>query len=345
MRFAARLQNCRASPPVANFAAKERFDAVAQLPNTGQTFTQRREDLRYTFVIMEFFSVLGNRQLLDGGAMFGNCPRQVWTRWCPPDEQNRIDLACRALLIREPGVAGRHPNGRHVLVEAGIGVFFEPKLRERYGVVESDHRLLANLADLGVAPEDIDIVVLSHLHFDHVGGILAAYEANAPLRLAFPNATFVVGHEAWARAQAPHPRDRASFIPGLCELLKQSGRLEIVRTDRCALLGPSYSFTYSQGHTPGLMLTRVACQHGAMTFMGDLIPGSAWVHLPITMGYDRFPELLIDEKKEMLDRVIEGNEWIFFTHDPKIAAAKIERDAGGRYITVQDVERVCWTAG
>src|SRR5262245_1479385 len=107
---------------------------------------------------MQLFGLEGNTQRLDGGSMFGNAPRALWSRWAPPDEQNRIRLACRAMLVREPG-------GRHVLVEAGIGAFFEPKLRERYGVEQPEHVLMASLEGRGVRPEDVDVIVLSHLHF------------------------------------------------------------------------------------------------------------------------------------------------------------------------------------
>src|SRR5688500_8844771 len=141
--------------------------------------------------------------------MFGNAPRPMWEKWIAPDEQNRIPLACRCLVVRDAG--------RVILFEAGIGAFFEPALRERYGVVEDRHVLLESLAAQGIRPEDVDVIVLSHLHFDHAGGVLAAYEPGAPLRLVFPRATYVVGAEAWQRAVAPHARDRASFIPGLTE--------------------------------------------------------------------------------------------------------------------------------
>lgn len=276
---------------------------------------------------MKLVSIEGNTQRLDGGAMFGNCPRAVWDRWADVDAQHRIPLACRALLVREPA--------RNVLLEAGIGAFFEPKLRERFGVQEEGHVLLESLAKAGLRPEQVDVVVLSHLHFDHAGGLLTAWKDGEALGLVFPNASYVVSERAWARANAPHSRDRASFIPELQGLLETTGRLEIVgEGERSDTLGPAYSFTLSEGHTPGLMLTRVeGWSEGPITFLGDLVPGVPWVHLPITMGYDRYAELVVDEKKRLLDRIIAEDGWAFFTHDPKVAAARIERDAKGRYRT------------
>src|SRR5512138_2775512 len=138
--------------------------------------------------------------------MFGNAPKAMWERWIPPDERNRIPLACRCLVMRD--------NGRIILFETGIGAFFEPALRERYGVVEDRHVLLESLAAAGIRPDHVDVVVFSHLHFDHAGGALAKWDAGQPARHVFPRATFVVGAEAWQRAVSPHARDRASFIPG-----------------------------------------------------------------------------------------------------------------------------------
>ena len=279
---------------------------------------------------MKLVSIHGNTQKLDGGAMFGNCPRPVWERWAPPDERNRITLACRALLVIED-------SGRKVLLEAGIGAFFEPKMRERFGVQEDRHVLLESLAKAGVKPEEIDVVVLSHLHFDHAGGVLDAWREGAPRELVFPKASYVVSKRAWERANAPHARDRASFIPELQGLLEATGRLEIVADgEKSKTLGPAYSFTLSEGHTPGLMLTRVeGWSEGPVTFLGDLVPGAPWVHLPITMGYDRYPELLIDEKKGLLEKIRTEKGWAFFTHDPNVAASRIERDASGKYSAVE----------
>ncbi len=273
---------------------------------------------------MKLWSILGNSQRLDGGAMFGNAPRAVWSRWIAPDELNRIPLACRAMLLVEPG-------GRSVLCETGIGAFFEPKLRDRFGVQEAEHVLLANLDAAGFPHDQIDVVVLSHLHFDHAGGLLEAWAEGGERRLLFPNARFVVGRAAWDRACSPHARDRASFIPELQPLLTATGRLEIVEGAHSETLGDAYRLHFSEGHTPGLMLVEVAGEGGPVLFCGDLIPGTPWVHLPITMGYDRYPERLIDEKTALLGDLVGRGGRLFFTHDSAVAMASVTRDERGRF--------------
>ena len=286
---------------------------------------------------MKLWSILGNSQKLDGGAMFGNAPRAMWSQWSPPDAGNRIDLACRALLASPL-------NGKTVLFETGIGAFFEPKLRERYGVVESQHVLLESLRAAGFEHEDIDVVVLSHLHFDHAGGLLAAWREGVAPELLFPNATYLVSESCWDRATNPHSRDRASFIAELPGLLEKSGRVEIVDGTYSQALGHAVRFHYSDGHTPGLMLAEIVGpehvageDHGGVVFCADLIPGRPWVHVPITMGYDRNAELLIDEKREFLEDKLARNVHLFFTHDPGCALAQVTRDAKGRFGTTHEV--------
>lgn len=274
---------------------------------------------------MKLWSLIGNSQQLDGGAMFGNAPKALWSRWIAPDEHNRIPLACRCLLVKDL-------DGRNVLFETGIGAFFEPALRERYGVVEDRHVLLDSLAAAGLTHEDIDVVVLSHLHFDHAGGLLAAWQERQSPQLLFPRATFVVGAGHWQRALKPHPRDRASFIPELQSLLIDSGRLELVDGAHSKVLGDAVRFSYSDGHTPGLMLAEV----GGVVFCADLIPGRFWVHLPITMGYDRYPEKLIEEKQVFLDDKLARDVRLFFTHDHDCAMACVVRDERGRYGTADE---------
>ena len=281
---------------------------------------------------MKIWSIEGNRQWLDGGSLFGNAPRMLWEQWIEPDKRNRIELACRCLLAE-------NLNGLNVLFEAGIGAFFKPKLKERFGVLQDDHVLLRSLHARGVSADEIDIVVLSHLHFDHAGGILSAYEAGQPMRLLFPKAKFLVGETAWERARNPHPRDRASFIPELPKLLEASGRLELVTSDRSDALGDAVRFRYSDGHTLGLMLSEIG-GNGGVLYSSDLVAGRPWVHLPISMGIDRYPELGVDEKRSLLDDMIRCGIRLFFTHDLECAMALPVTDDQGRYTTTDEHKTV-----
>lgn len=282
-------------------------------------------------------SLLGNSQKLDGGAMFGNAPRAMWSQWLAPDQEHRVPLACRCLLVRED-------DGRRILLEAGIGAFFAPELKSRYGVVEEGHVLLDNLAAAGCSHEDIDVVVLSHLHFDHVGGLLAAWDGG-PARLLFPQAQFVVSRTAWQRACAPHARDRASFIPELISLLQNSGRLVLTDGETPACLPADYRFHLSDGHTPGMLLTEIPLEQGPVVYAADLIPGAPWVHVPITMGYDRFPEQLTDEKRRLLDDLLARQGRLFFTHDPHYALAWVRQDGKGRFHAADPLPRLTALAG
>ena len=275
---------------------------------------------------MKLTSLLGNSQKLDGGAMFGNAPKALWEQWYQCDGQNRIHLQCRCLLVQ-------HDN-KNILFETGVGAFFEPKRSERYGIQELNHRLVDELKTIGLTPDDIDIIVLSHLHFDHAGGLLCAYEQNQTPSLLFKRARIIISEQAWQRALKPHPRDKASFIPELTHLLETCGRLERVNGTRSALLGDRFRFHFSDGHTPGMLLTEIETDEGPLVFVADLIPGAAWVHVPITMGYDRFPEILVDEKRRLLADLNARSGKLFFTHDPTIAIGQVHQNEHGKFSVI-----------
>lgn len=277
---------------------------------------------------MNLVSLMGNSQMLDAGAMFGNAPKALWSRWVETDEKNRMQIACRCLLAKDF-------NGKNVLFETGIGDFFEPKLKSRFGINEDNHVLLESLKEQDLSHEDIDVVVLSHLHFDHAGGLLSSWQEDKESELLFPNAGYLVSKKHWQRATNPHPRDKASFVPHLNDLLEKSGRLQLVTGSAHELL-PEVSFEYTDGHTPGMMHAVI---NDDLVFCADLIPGKAWMHVPISMGYDRFPELLIDEKTEFLNKHLQAVHRLFFTHDPDYAVSSI-KNSNGRYTTKDEIKEL-----
>ncbi len=284
--------------------------------------------------MLQLSSIQGNSQWLDGGSMFGNAPRAIWEKWTLPDKLGRIPLSCRCLLLEW--------NNKKILFETGIGAFFEPKLADRFGVQDSQsHILIENLNKMNLDAGDIDFVVLSHLHFDHAGGLLPKYSdlENGKQGLSFPNAQIVIGEEAWKRALQPHPRDRASFIPELNKRLQESKKLVIISDELAPKeLRPHISFTYSHGHTPGQMHSLIHGEKETVIFAGDLIPGVAWVHLPITMGYDRFPEKLIDEKELLYQNFQDKDLSLYFTHDPDWAMGRLTLNEKGHYVA-QDLKK------
>src|SRR5690606_485170 len=180
--------------------------------------------------------------------------------------------------------------------------------------------------------------------FRQPSGLLAPWNEGRPPQLPFPNATYLVRASHRERPRHPHGRVRASFIPELPAVLEDSGRREVVDGPCSQALGETVRFSFSDGHTPGLMLAEIlgpelvdGQPHGGVVFCADLIPGRSWVHLPITMGYDRNAELLIDDKRAFLEDQLARNVHVVFTHDLTSALALVVRDEKGRYRTTHQV--------
>jgi len=277
---------------------------------------------------MKIFSIQGNSMKLDGGGMFGSAPKSMWEKWMKPDGENRIGMATRALLISTERF--------NILCETGTGVFLRPALAERYGVDLSENVLMKSLNEAGFDEADIHYVIHSHMHFDHIGGLIKKPGTGAsPWEFYFPNAKYIISLESFTHAQNPHPGDRASFIQGLTEGLKNSGRLILINETKPAEIPPEIeglvSFVFTNGHTPGQLHSLFSGKKEKVFFTADLIPGTPWVNLPVTMAYDRFAERVIDEKKIYMDMAIDENWLVFYNHDPVYAASRIQRGPGGRY--------------
>lgn len=271
---------------------------------------------------MKCYAIENSSLKLDGGAMFGNAPKELWRRWTACDELNRIPLAARSLLIQTD-------DGQNILFEAGDGSFFEPPLKKRYGIDSTESHLLANLAALGITENDIDIVVLSHLHFDHACGLIPPY-GQVQDRLFFPKAQYFTGKRQWQHGMNPPNREKASFIPLLFQLLQDSNRLQFIEDKGIPEL-PNVRFHYSDGHTVGLVVSEIAYNNQTIVFTSDLAPGLAWTNVSLSMGYDRYAELIVEEKRKLFEELIDKQPLLFYTHDPSVACAKLLRDSNGKF--------------
>jgi glyoxylase-like metal-dependent hydrolase (beta-lactamase superfamily II) len=266
---------------------------------------------------VQLFLISGGRFRLDGGAMFGVVPKALWERKFPADDRNRVGLDTNCLLVRAPDYTA--------LIDAGIGERWDEKAREIYGI-EAGPSLADGLAARGVAPEDVDAVVLSHLHFDHAGG--ATRESSGSLRRVFPNATLYVQRSELDHARAPNERDRASYRPADWEPYAVAGRLEVV--EGAAEIRPGLRVSPLPGHSSGMQSVRVDSQGRTAFFFADAVPTSA--HLPAAwiMAYDLYPVELLESKKRLLDRAV-AEKWLaIFYHDPDVPWGRIVDEVDGK---------------
>jgi glyoxylase-like metal-dependent hydrolase (beta-lactamase superfamily II) len=250
---------------------------------------------------------------LDGGAMFGVVPKVLWNRTNPADDLNRIAMTCRVLLIES--------SERKILVDAGIGNKEGEKFTDLYAVDFSRNTLLASLAKRGIKPDDITDVIITHLHFDHVGGC-TCYEGKTAVP-TFPRARHYVQKKQFAHALNPSEKDRASYFPHNYLPLQEAGLLDLVEGN--VELFSGIDVIVVNGHTPAMQTVRVRDGRQTVWYAADLLPLSAHVPLPYIMGYDCAPMITLEEKKTLLPQAVD-EEWIVaYEHDPLMAAGKIVR--------------------
>jgi glyoxylase-like metal-dependent hydrolase (beta-lactamase superfamily II) len=238
---------------------------------------------------------------LDGGAMFGVVPKTMWEKWHVADANNQIEICMRSLLIVE--------GQKKILIDNGLGVKIDDKFKQFYHPL-NEQFLLQNLKNIGINPNEITDVILTHLHFDHCGGstVLNEYNEYVP---TFPNAIYHVGKKQWEWANNPAPMDRASYIKNNFVPLKNQLNLIEHNTD----LFPFLQLRLFGGHTPGQLVPFIQFKNRALVYIADVIPIMAHVPLPYICAYDLAPLVSYKEKDEVLKEALHNNYTLFFEHD------------------------------
>jgi glyoxylase-like metal-dependent hydrolase (beta-lactamase superfamily II) len=256
---------------------------------------------------------------LDGGAFFGVVPKVMWSRKVTADERNYVQAGLNSLLIR----TGK----KNVLVETGMGNKLSERMIKFYG---QPAQLLTSLGAAGVAPEDIDIVINTHLHFDHCGWN-TILDKDGKIAPAFPRAKYYAPEGEWQHARHPSERDAISYIPENYDPLVESGQMTLLKGGEEIV--PGISVKTFPGHTAHMQA--VIVENGGRTacYISDLIPTTAHIDLTWGMSFDLYPLQTIESKKQYYAKAIPERWLTVFTHDPKMPWAYVEKDESGKMMT------------
>ncbi|HKR58355.1 MAG TPA: MBL fold metallo-hydrolase [Pyrinomonadaceae bacterium] len=254
---------------------------------------------------------------LDGGAMFGVVPRNLWSRVAPPDDQNRIRMNMNCLFIET--------DSERILIETGIGEKWSPKLSAMYGISRERSFADSLQAKTGFGPGEISIVINTHLHFDHAGGNTILNESGEAVP-AFPNARYFLSQAEYEHAEQPSERDRASYLPENWRPAYENGQVELKPADYEVV--PGLRMETHPGHNRSMQCWRL--DQGGQTLFGfaDLVPMRAHVSLPWIMGYDLYPVETLESKRKLLPQAVKEGWQCFFYHDPEQPLCKLVEENG-----------------
>jgi len=266
----------------------------------------------------ELRSVVTGTFRLDGGAMFGVVPKVLWRGVAEPDEQNRIPLTTRTLL------AVNRAAGRIFVVDTGCGSKWTPEMAGRFAIRHDSNAVTNALADAGFSANDVTDVVVTHLHFDHNGGLTEwVDEPGGAIRLCFPRANHWIHRQQWQHSHAPHYKDRASYLKVDFESAELATLLRFVEGGSPASPFEGVEWFISHGHTPFQLHPVFGFEKNRILFVGDVIPTSAHLRPSWVMAYDVEPLKTIAEKETILRLAIDGGCFLAFPHDPTMGVAQI----------------------
>lgn len=265
---------------------------------------------------MRLYAIETGNFKLDGGAMFGVVPKPLWERTNPADENNRIDMAARSLLIED--------GERLILVDTGLGNKQSDKFFSHYALW-GEHNLARSLNKLGFHNDDITDVVFTHLHFDHCGGAIVRNKKGF-YEPAFKNARFWSHKDHWQWATAPNVREKASFLPENILPIEESGQLKLLDDSKTPL---GFDVLLMDGHTEKQMLPKIEYKGKTIVFSADLIPTAGHLPVPYVMGYDTRPLLSLKEKESFLAEAVEKDYFLFLEHDAHNEMISLKRTEKG----------------
>jgi glyoxylase-like metal-dependent hydrolase (beta-lactamase superfamily II) len=252
---------------------------------------------------------------LDGGAMFGVVPKVLWEKKSPPDEKNRIRLRANSLLVCAAG--------KTILIETGNGTKFDAKQKSIYAIPDGDP-LLDSLRNAGAQPADIDLVINTHLHFDHAGGNTRV--ENGHVVPTFPRARYIVQKGELDHALHPTDRDGASYFPDNLQPLIDSHQWDLVEGSSQIL--PGITVEPIPGHNASIQAVKLTGGGRTLVFVADLLPTRHHIPLPWIMAYDLYPLQTLETKRKWIAQIVKEDWIVVFGHDPDIAAATFREHDG-----------------
>jgi glyoxylase-like metal-dependent hydrolase (beta-lactamase superfamily II) len=267
----------------------------------------------------EIYSVINGTFRLDGGAMFGVVPKVLWSSVAQADQANRIPLATRTL------VAVDRTGGRVILVDTGCGTKWKREAAQRHAIVSDSDAVPRFLTTIGLTVDDVTDLVVTHLHFDHNGGLTDwVAEPGGKTKLRYPGARHWIHKGHWQHARNPHVKERPSFIPADFTALADSDKLVLVDGPDPPPPFDGMSWLVTYGHTPYQIHPVFGTADEKLVFAGDLVPTAAHLRPTWVMAYDLLPMTTIDEKRALYERCVEQGWLLAFPHDPHIAAVAVE---------------------